>query len=232
MLIPLDATGDLETTRTDGAEPAPHQAHPAVRPDPVGAVEDPNRRAPPNDDPFDPNALRLSQNFASAGNRRILTTIAVRRPSKEWYVRVHPDEDYRLQTALLELQEDREIYLVSPQLWLALESEPTFSPRLLVTAINRQGVLFLWPIRLPGPDGRIDDWSRSAMEAASQARQQWVRAYANMALGAYDVTVASAQFTEPEWPDLPMGEILKIAFKNRFISSLDHPVLRRLRGEV
>ena len=39
-----------------------------------------------------------------------------------------------------------------------------------MTAINRQGVLFLWPIRLPGADGKIDDWSRSAMDAADEAK--------------------------------------------------------------
>ena len=29
-----------------------------------------------------------------------------------------------------------------------------------------------------------------------------------------------------------INELLKVAFKDRFISSLDHPVLRKLRGEV
>ena len=38
-------------------------------------------------------------------------------------------------------------------LWPELATEATFSPRTFFTAINRQGVVFLWPIRLPGPDG-------------------------------------------------------------------------------
>jgi hypothetical protein len=29
-----------------------------------------------------------------------------------------------------------------------------------------------------------------------------------------------------------MGEILRIAFKDRYIDSMDHPVLRKLRGEL
>ena len=74
-----------------------------------------------------------------------------------------------------------------------LADEKTFSPRLLVTAINRQGVLFLWPIRLPGADGKIDDWSRSAMDAADEAKSRWVRVTSNMSLGAYEVAVASGQ---------------------------------------
>jgi hypothetical protein len=29
-----------------------------------------------------------------------------------------------------------------------------------------------------------------------------------------------------------MGEILEIAFKDKYIKDLDHPVLRKLRGEI
>ncbi len=189
--------------------------------------------AKPEADPFDLASLRLSQDFASAvGVKKLITTIPVRKPSKEWFVRTHPDPAYRLQTAVLELKEDREIYLVAPALWPELASEPTFSPRLLVTAINRQGVLFLWPIRLPGADGKIDDWSRSALDAADEAKSRWVRITANMSLGAYDVAVASGQVAEPAWPDITFQEIIKIAFRDKMISDWNHPVLQRLRGEV
>ena len=189
--------------------------------------------ARPEADPFDLASLRLSQDFASAvGVKRLITTIPVKKPSKEWFVRTHPDPAYRLQTAVLELKEDRETYLVSPKLWAELASEATFSPRLLVTAINRQGVLFLWPIRLPGADGKIDDWSRSALDAADEAKSRWVRITANMSLGAYEVAVANGLAAEPSWPVLTFQEIIKIAFRDKMISEWSHPVLRRLRGEV
>ena len=133
----------------------------------------------------------------------------------------------------MELKEgDQETYLVAPDLWPELSSEPTFSPRLLVTSINRQGVLFLWKLRLPGADGRVDDWSRSAMDAANEAKSRWVRTIANMSLGAYELTVASGQVAEPEWPELAFQEIIKIAFRDKMISDWNHPVLRRLRGEI
>jgi hypothetical protein len=101
-----------------------------------------------------------------------------------------------------------------------------------LTAINRQGVLFLWPIRLPGADGRLDEWSRTALEAADRASRGWVRVAANMSLGAYDVYEAAGQLGEPEWPTEPFKELLRVGFKGRLIDTLDHPVLRRLRGEV
>lgn len=190
-------------------------------------------RVEPEADPFDLASLRISQDFASAvGVKRLITTVPVKKPSREWFVRTHPDATYRLPTAVLELKEDREVYLVSPSLRPELASETTVSPRLLVTSITRQGVLFLWPIRLPGPDGKIDDWSRSALDAADEAKSRWVRITANMSLGAYDVAVASGQVAEPSWPSLSLQEIIKIAFRDKLISDWDHPVLQRLRGEV
>ncbi len=106
------------------------------------------------------------------------------------------------------------------------------SPRLIVTAVSRQGTVFLWPLRLPGPDGRIDGWSRSAMEAANIAGKSWVRIASNMDLGAYDASQASSSIPDPVWPDIGFQGLINIAFKDKYIDTLDHPVLRRLRGEV
>jgi hypothetical protein len=188
---------------------------------------------PPAADPFDISRLRLSQDFvAAAGVKKVLNTIPCRKPSKEWFVQTHPDPSFRIQTCVVELKEDSETYLVDPSLWPDLIGETTFSPRALVTSINRQGVLFLWPIRLPNSDGRLDEWSRSAMEAATFAAGKWVRVQANMSLGAYEVYEAAGQWATPEWPDMPFQQLLKVSFKDRFIASLDHPILKRLRGEA
>jgi hypothetical protein len=188
---------------------------------------------PQTPDPFDPASLRLTQDVSAAlGVKKALLSVPVRKPDRSWFVRVHPDEGFRLSTAVIELKEDRETYLVAPALWPALAAEATFSPRALLTAVNRQGVVFLWPVRLPGPDGRVDEWSRTALESAQRAMRNWTRVVANMALGAYEVFEATGQLPEPGWPDLPFRELLRIAFKDRFITAPDHPVLRRLRGEA
>jgi len=183
-----------------------------------------------NPNPFDPASLRLNQNFAdTVGVRKLLTTIPVRKPSRQDFVRVNPSPDYRLSpAAVVELREDNEIYLVTPNMANELPNE--FFTVMLLTAINRQGVLFLWPIKLPRPDGRQLDWYRSAAEAAEQAMTDWVRVSANMQLGAYEVAIATANLPEPAWPELPFPEILKIAFRDRIIDNIDHPVVRRLRG--
>ena len=183
-----------------------------------------------NNSPFDPANLRLSQNFgASAGVKKLTTTIPVRKPGKQDFVRVHPDPAYQIETAVLEFKEERETYLVAPGLWDGLLGELT--PKVLFTTINRQKVVSLWPIILPGEDGRINSWSESAMDAATLGQKQWVRVSANMSLGAYDVFEATGEIPEPEWPELDLGQILEIAFKGRFIKDSDHPALKRLRGE-
>ena len=188
------------------------------------------REAPLN--PFDPKRLRLPQNFADAvGVKKALLTVPVRKPAKEWFVRTHSSEDYRIQTAVLELEEERETYLIDPTILPQLADEPTISPRALFTAMSRQGALFLWPVRLPGSDGKLDDWSRSSMEAATLAATKWVRVSSNMHISAYDVSFATADWPEPTWVEEPFSKLLEVAFKDRYIDSMDHPVLQRLRGE-
>jgi hypothetical protein len=184
-------------------------------------------------DPFDVSRLRLSQDFiAAAGVKKLLTMVPVKKPSKEWFIRTHPSPEYHIESCVIELKEDAETYLVDPTLWHELASESTFGPRALITTINRQGNLFLWSIRLPGPDGRLDDWNRSALEISQLAASKWVRVQSNMSLGAYEVYEAAASWTDPEWNIPPFKELLRIAFKDKFVQSLDHPVIRRLRGEA
>ena len=154
-------------------------------------------------------------------------TQGVRKPGKQDFV-PPPDESYRLGTMVLELKEERETYLVAPELWPELHAELT--PKQLVTSVNRQGVLSIWPIRLPGEDGRIDNWSAPAMDAAARARDRWLRMSSNMSLGAYEIFEAAGDLPEPEWPDLSFPEIINIAFSAYQISDLSHPTIKRLQG--
>jgi hypothetical protein len=181
-------------------------------------------------DPFDPEKLRLDQSFVeSAGVRKLLTTVPVRKPNRQDFVRVHPDPAYRLTTAIIELRDDRECYLVMPQVAVQVPGEVT--PVVIYTAINRQGVTFLWPAKIPSPDGKANDWHRSGIEAAERAMTCWLRVKANMDLGAYDQYEAHTPIPDPVWPTVSFRELLKIGFRESLIEDLDHPVLKRLRGE-
>ena len=131
---------------------------------------------------------------------------------------------------MIDLKDDREDYLVRPEILPDLVGEVVY--KTIFTAINRQDVVFLWPIRLPAPDDRKSDWFRSAREAAEMAMRQWIRLKANMSLGAYEIAVAESVMVEPVWPELSYQQLLSIAYRDRMITTLDHPVVKRLRGQA
>lgn len=180
---------------------------------------------------IDLNQVRLSADFEeAAGVERLLLTIPVRKPSRTEFFRVHPSPEYRINVGVIELKDEGETYLVAGDIAPQLPNEVV--PKSIFTCVNRQGVLFLWPVRLPGPDGRLDAWNTSASHIAELATRHWLRMLANRGLGAYDVHQATAIPTEPNWPSKSFAELMSIAFRDRYITTEDHPVLRQLRGEV
>ncbi len=189
-------------------------------------------------DPFDPANLKVAEPLSMVTAKRLLLTLPVRRPGKEAFVRVHPDPAYRLETNLIELKESgkskdsfrAEYHLVDPSLWADLTNEVCFGPRLLTLAVTRQNDLFLWVSRLVGRDGGQDGWITSDLEAIAKAEKQWVRVTPGSE--GYDVIPGTGITAEPQFPDMPFADMLRVAFKDKYIASWDHPVLQRLRGEV
>jgi hypothetical protein len=53
---------------------------------------------------------------------------------------------------------------------------------------------------------------------------------ADIPFGAYRFYEAEGVLSEPLWPEKTLSELLEIGFKDRIIDSVDHPVIRRLRG--
>jgi hypothetical protein len=183
-----------------------------------------------NDSFPDLSKLRLSQEFLeTAGAKKILTTVPVRKPNRQEFVRVHTSSEFREAFAVIELKDDREHYLIMPDIAAALSTE--IVTVMLYATINRQRVVSLWPVRLPASDGRVNEWHRSLQEAAERATERWIRVTANMNLGAYEITEAPGKFPAPEWPNYSFHDLLKIGFRDRISSSFDHPLLKRLRGE-
>jgi hypothetical protein len=121
------------------------------------------------------------------------------------------------------------MYLVTPEMLVELAGE--YVGVTMYTAISTQGVLRLWPVRLPGPDGKDLAWWSTEREAAELAKKQWVRVRASMPLGANRIEL-SAMTAEPRWPTATFQEIVEIAFAGRLIDSVDHVVVKRLRGLV
>jgi hypothetical protein len=227
--------------RADGPAPAEADGQPASDATLDGRMGGPVMPAAdssgPTADPFGLDRLRLSQDFASAVRvKPLVVTVPVRKPTtKGAFIRSHPEPGFRFETKLLEMDDgaDRDSYLVDPGLWQALDGEKLFASFLLVTCMSRPGnVLYLMKIRLPGRDGRMSEWTRSALQSVEIAKTRWVRIVPRMELGGYQPDPAVSNFPDPAWPDLTFQEIIKIAFRDKIITDWDHPVLRQLRGEV
>jgi hypothetical protein len=174
-------------------------------------------------------SLRLNPAFTeTAGVKKLRTTVPARKPNPQDFVRVHPDPTYRDNFAVIELKDEREDYLVLPAVVPLLPGEVIY--KTIFTAINRQGVVFLWPVRLPTPNDKPNAWWQSARQAAEIAMTKWLRVQANMSLGAYEVTAASSEIPDPEWPKESFPELLRIGYGGRLVTNLEHPVVKRLRG--
>lgn len=185
-------------------------------------------------DPFgNLDELRLPQDFvAQAGVKRLPARIAVRKPDRQEFVRVRPGDEWQFETVCLTEVSTKDVYLVGPTVFEELRGDA--KPTCLRMCISRDSkVPFFWPIPLPGPDGRWNRWHESAAAAADRAETNWLKVVSNMSTSTYLAHVAPATIPEPDWPDgLSMESLLRLAFKDRVIDSIDHPLLKRLRGEI
>jgi hypothetical protein len=78
-------------------------------------------------DPFHPENLRIDQSqLENPGVKKLITTVLVRKPSKQEFIRVHNGENYRRQYAMIELKAEREWYLVSRSVAQALPNEVVY----------------------------------------------------------------------------------------------------------
>jgi hypothetical protein len=226
MDTPIDIDKSVTTPKTH-----PKTAKPRANGDNGAngyAIEAPN---PPNL-AISLEDLRLDdQDYENSAGIPVITTVRVGKPDRQVFVRVNPDPAWRLQTALLELKEDREVFAIAPELRAELSTE-TMRVELYST-ITRDGVFSLWPVKIPGTDGRSNPWHESAVAAAQVAMTKWVKVRADMSAKSYVVVRAVDTIPEPEWPtSKTFLELVNLAFAGRYITDRDHPVLRRLRGQV
>jgi hypothetical protein len=186
--------------------------------------------APEAPDPFAPERLRIDPAGIGAAAEKVLVKIAVRKPNRQEFFRTRAGQEHQLTCAVVELKDEREIYPVAPEIFHLIAQETR-----LVTirlCVNVGGVPFLWAVPAPTPDGRKNAWHETAREAAEMAETNWIRMMADMGAGMYSIYRGNAQLAEPSFPDKSLRDLLSLAFKDDgLIETLDHPVLKRLRGE-
>jgi len=174
------------------------------------------------------SAVRLSQNYSQMSKtEKLLTHVPVKRPAKHQFFRVHPDEEYRLEAMVIEIDGD-ETYLLHPA--VAGLFPDLARPVRLHLYVTRTHAIGLWPVKLPLEDGKTIAWHQSAAEASEIAMERWIRLVANRDMGCYDVIAAEGMVVDPKWPDKSMGELITKAFAQRYVENEDHPLVRELLG--
>ena len=115
---------------------------------------------------IDFSEFAISQNFESQLNvTKRLTKVPVYKPKNTQWFRIHPA--YKLDVSLLRYGDSSDdYYLVSES--LADQLADFAKPLKLVVGVDRQGVVFVWPLRLPDPE-RQNAWHLTAVEAAKNA---------------------------------------------------------------
>jgi hypothetical protein len=180
---------------------------------------------------LDLESYRVDQDFtAHIQTVKKVLSIPVQRPDKQDWICIHPDKHWRIAVNLLDDKINRRVYLVSRNLVPEVTSD--LQPKLLVAYATRRGSYGLWPIRLAGERGDLDSYNESAHAIVMQYAGQWIRVLTNQVDKMYEVLeTAKIELPAPKWPE-SFQFIFKLAFRNRVVNSLDHPVLRSLRGEV
>jgi len=182
--------------------------------------------------PFDPENLAMPSTGAEAfGTRKIISTISASKPKGKEWVRVHPDPDYHMRVALLDLEDGDSPYLVRPKIVELLGDEVKYVD--IAAAITTQGKLFLWPSPVIQAGRRPIAWHTTHIDAFQRAQKKWIRMTSNISVGYYDTFESISVMSDPEWPYIELSRMLEISFGDgHFVNSDDHPAVKRLLGGI
>lgn len=156
------------------------------------------------------------------------TNIPVKKPGKKNYFRIHPDPSYRLYDVGVIEEEGGDVYLVNADLQLPDDVMQFVSHVNLLTAVTHRGKLFVWYFK-----NTDTSWASSALRVARRAQDEWVRILADFESGGYTILPPPSEplrSKKPVFPSMSPEEIFTLAFDNRMITSVDDPIIRRLRG--
>jgi hypothetical protein len=156
--------------------------------------------------------------------------VPVVKPTKDRFFRTHESPNWVYPAWVLENKATGETYIVSEEVASVLGS--LVRPVELYVVIDRQDNVFLVPVPLPGPNGVRNRWHESLLLGVMRAKTVWLRISANKALGGYEPFEPAGKLPEPTWPATTLDELLEIAFRDRIITSTDHPVVQEKLGAI
>ena len=181
--------------------------------------------APKEQNPF--SKFRMaSASLTNVETEKLITHVPVGKPNKQKFVRVHPDQAFWFECAILKLEDEQRPFLVTPEIASLIVQDI----KLAVFVCNRSPRQS-FSHTTGAEEGEENTWNHSQRHAASLAEQTWIRLTSNRATGSYEPLKAKGEIPEPVWPDKTLEEILEIAFGDaHIIEERNHPALQRLWG--
>jgi hypothetical protein len=191
--------------------------------------------------PFDPAILRKRRSGTTEVKKSRLS-IEEGKPEPDVWYRVSSDPNYSVPADILQVKQvvkgksgksssgsrRKTNFYISPFIVddvLADDRYNTFvKPCTVYGGVYCEGVgNLVWVVR-----DAEDDWAISEQDAVITGMSEWTRIVAGA--NSFRTITCAGKTTAPKFPSQPMGELLQAAFKNKFIDTLDHPVLVALRG--
>jgi hypothetical protein len=178
--------------------------------------------------------IRKTETTSLVAEVPVEVVMAVRKPKQKEFFRVCPDRTMSIvMTTYVRKVEgsfEEEFWSVLPRVegFLA-EMEEGRAVQLLLCQTDK-GINFFWPLSIV--DGSDRPFATSARACARLALSKWVRIKWRKADATYHPHEKKNQTQEAVWPDDSLSVLLKRAFGNRIIDSIEHKVIQEdLYGE-
>jgi len=186
---------------------------------------------------IDVSAVVVDQTYSEGvvGGYKVFK-IKERKPTKHEWFRVNPEPDFKqmLWGFVHECGGEKVTYLTKPEIAQYLESHGA-ECRPLHTRIccSRTQVPFFWVIAGPPASmaGRETPWLNNQLEAAQRAEKTWVRLQWNAPEMQHDIYENPQIVVEPKFPEKTHQEIITEIYKEKFLASTDHPVVKDITSQ-
>jgi hypothetical protein len=183
-------------------------------------------------DPFDPMNLGITTDYAAAINAVVsIKPFDLRKPNDQEFFRTSPNPSQHLIVgSITDKQDMSRVYVVSHKVLDEVKAKFAKAVRGvdLVLAQTLAKAPLLWPV--PLAEDRGGKWNSSQRAACDQGKSRWTNMVSGR--GQYDCTTVHNP-AAVDWNAFPpFNEILRQALTDRFIDSMDHLLLRKLRGET
>jgi len=172
--------------------------------------------------------LKSTEELVNIQPVKRLGSIDVRKPKKQEWFRSHLGMFAEI--SVIRRESTGDFYAVDPVLVheLAEETREAY----IAAAVSYEGALFLWPIIKPKADGSGIQLFENDLADLYLSRQCWIRRQWAPGSKSYKVDQANTD-RSPEWPENSnISDWVTRAFRGRFIDSLDHQLVRQLRGDL